>query len=136
MLRTSADESIIQTDGFSIGMPPGGFEEFPLGEDVVFYGFPWFASERSVTPRLMKGHIQSKYSYTSAPYKYAALELAFPAFPGMSGAPVFGDWNRREVIGVVTEGVRYSSQLGDEKVEAYWAVVASLTPLTDWIEST
>ena len=135
LMRTPSNDDIMQAEGFTLGVPPNGFEEFPLGEDVFSYGFPWFANEQRVVPRMMKGHIQGQYEFASAPYRYKAFELAFPAFPGMSGSPVFADWNRKEVVGVVTEGVRYSSHLGDDRVEAHWTVAASLRPLANWVES-
>ena len=32
-------------------------------------------------PRLMKGHIQSRFRYKEEGYDYSAFEMAFPAFP-------------------------------------------------------
>ena len=91
------------------------------------------ANERPINPRLMKAHIQSQYSYASEPYEYLAYELAFPAFPGVSGSPVLRDSARNEVIGIVTEGIHYTSQLGDDRTEASWAIAAALPPLNDWV---
>ena len=112
-----------------------GYTELALGDDVISFGYPLLANERPVNPRLMKAHIQSCYPYHSDPYRYEAYELAFPAFPGQSGAPVLRDRGRDTAVGIVTEGVRYSSEIGEERTEACWTVAAALTPLADWIDS-
>ena len=100
---------------FIVGSPGPEATDFPLGEEVISYGYPLMANERPINPGLMKAHIQSRYPYTSEPYRYTAYELAFPAFPGVSGSPVIRDWERQEAIGLVTEGMHYSSELGDDK---------------------
>ena len=89
---------------------------------------------------MMKGHIQSSYQYETGPesdrkYRYTAHELGFPAFPGLSGAPVFRDLARQEVIALVTNRISYSTQLGDDATRAYWALGASLVPLRGWLNS-
>ena len=111
------------------------YTEFALGDDVASFGYPLLANEQPINPRLMKAHIQSCYPYRSHPYRYEAYELAFPVFPGQSGSPVFRDSHRDTVVGIVTEGVRYSSAVGDERTEACWTIAAALTPLADWIDS-
>lgn len=83
----------------------------------------------------MQGHIQAQYRYRVPPYEYDAIELPFPAFPGQSGSPAIRDWARQECIGVVTESVRYATELGDDRTEAHWTIAASLAPIGDWLES-
>ena len=74
-------------------------------------------------------------------YAYKAYELAFPAFPGQSGAPVILDNlrvpnPRLYAAAVVTESVSYSSGQG-EPAEAtalgHWAVGAALDAIGDWL---
>lgn len=122
-------------DCFIQGKPPQGHNDFPLGEEVISVGYPLLANEKPVRTRLMKGHLQASYPYRSHPYEYSAFELPFPAFPGQSGSPLIRDWARHDVVGVVTESIRYSSELGEDRTEAYWTIAASLAPLTDWMES-
>lgn len=132
VLLVNPDERL---EHFEIGTPRDGFDEFPLGEDVLSYGFP--PLEKPVKPRLMKGHIQSQFREREDGYDYRAFELAFPAFPGQSGSPVFGDWRRNSVMGIVTQ---YKSYTLTEKgapqpsTAGYWAIGASITPLADWIQ--
>ena len=120
---------------FVRGEPPLGFADFPLGEDIVSVGYPLLANEKPIKRRLMRGHLQASYVYRADPYEYSAFELPFPAFPGQSGSPVIRDWAREEVIGLVTESVRYSTELGEDRTEAHWTIAASLAPLADWMES-
>ena len=125
---------------FSIGHPSDvydGYDDFPLAEDILAYGFPMVGAEKPVRPRMMKGHIQAKYEHTSAKYRYGAYELSFPAFPGLSGSPVFCDWHNRgnAAIGVVTDRISYSTEQNNQETKAYLAVAATLHRMTDWIES-
>ena len=82
----------------------------------------------------MRGHLQASYVYRADPYEYSAFELPFPAFPGQSGSPVIRDWAREEVIGLITESVRYSTELGEDRTEAHRTIATSLAPLADWTE--
>lgn len=126
---------------FGIGLPAdaySGYSDFPLAEDVLSYGFPMVGNERPIRPRMMKGHIQAIYEHTSSnsSYRYHAYELSFPAFPGLSGAPVFRDWNKRDLaIGIVTDRVSYFTEQGGHETKAYLALAAALHPITNWIES-
>ena len=122
-------------DYFTRGEPPLGFSDFPLGEDVFCVGYPLLANEKPVNIRLMQGHLQASYAYHADHYEYRAFELPFPAFAGQSGSPVIRDWARNEVIGLVTESIRYSTALGEDRTKAHWTMAASLTPLADWLES-
>ena len=121
---------------FELATPREGFDEHPIGEDVLSYGFP--PLEKPVRPRMMKGHIQCKFQHKEDGYDYRAFELAFPSFPGQSGSPVFSDWDRNRVMGLVTCSTTYASKdEGDASPSAYgsWALGASLTPLAGWIDS-
>ena len=120
---------------FMRGIPPSGYSDFPLGEEVISVGYPLLADERPIPRRLMRGHLQSLYPYRGQPYEYTAFELPFPAFPGQSGSPVIRDWARQEVIGVVTESIRYTTELDEDRTEAHWTLAASLAPLADWLDS-
>ena len=125
---------------FEIGVPSdmySGYADYPLAEEVLAYGFPMMGNEKPIPPRMMKGHIQARYAYTSPPrYRYHAYELAFPAFPGLSGSPVFCDLtNRNAAVAVVTSSIAYSSQIGEDTTKADWAIGASLPPLVDWLQS-
>ena len=57
---------------FIIGRPPKGYKDFPLGEDVVSYGFPML-KEKPIPPRMMKGHIQRQFQYKDSEYKLFRL---------------------------------------------------------------
>ena len=134
------EEAAERLEHFEIGRPSDlypGYTEYPLAQDVLAYGFPMLGNETPIPPRMMKGHIQAQYEYTSSPhYRYHAYELAFPAFPKLSGSPVFCDSaNRGSAIAVVTSSIGYSSQVGEDVTRADWAVGASLLPLIDWIQS-
>ena len=126
---------------FSIGFPQDvydGYEDYPLAEDVLAYGFPMVGAEKPISPRMMKGHIQSKYKHASIDgrYRYSAYELSLPAFPGLSGAPVFRDMNERDAaIGIVTDRISYFTEQGDHETRAYLALAAALHPIADWIRS-
>ena len=126
---------------FDIGIPSDvykGYQDYPLAEDVLAYGFPMLGTEKPIRSRMMKGHIQAHYVYTDAEerYRYRAYELAFPAFPGMSGSPVFQDFhNRNAAIAIVTDSISYSSETGNEVTRSDWAIGAALHPLSDWLES-
>ena len=111
------------------------FTKYPIGEDISSFGFPKLKNPTG--PRMMKGHIQAHFQAEGESYggyRYAAYELAFPAFSGMSGSPVLREQNRHTVIGVVTASTTYAS-LGDRmNTRADWAVGAALPPLTEWLE--
>lgn len=126
---------------FSIGLPwdvYDGYEDFPLAEDVLAYGFPMVGAEKPIKPRMMKGHIQCKYEHTSTDgrYRYGTYELSLPAFPGLSGAPVFRDMNNRDAaIGIVTDRISYFTEQGGHETKAYLTLAAALHPIADWIRS-
>ena len=120
---------------FERGEPLQGYADHPLGEEILSIGYPLLANEKPVKTRTMRGHLQARYVYQADPYEYSAFELPFPAFPGQSGSPVIRDWAREEVIGVVTESIKYSTELGDDRTEARWTIAASLAPLADWTAS-
>lgn len=123
-------------DHFDIGTPEKGFAEFPLGEGVASYGFP--SVKEQVQPRFMKGHIQRHFRNRDHGYDYRAFELAFPAFPGQSGSPVFKDSNRQEVVGLVTASTSYFSTKRDSgqlTAAGFWAIGASITPLSEWVRT-
>ena len=123
-------------DHFDIGTPKKGFAEFPLGESVSSFGYP--SLEKPVQPRLMKGHIQRQFRHRKDGYDYRAFELAFPAFPGQSGSPVFDDFNRNAVMGLVTALTSYvwtEKGASQPTTAGFWAIGASITPLADWVRS-
>ncbi len=126
---------------FELGLPSdvyAEYEDLPLAEDILAYGFPMVGGEKPIHPRMMKGHIQAKYDHASADgrYRYRAYELSFAAFPGLSGAPVFRDLNRREAaIGIVTDRISYATEQNDHETKAYLSLAAALYPVADWIRS-
>lgn len=104
---------------------------------MAAFGFPPIAMEKPVRSRWIAGTIQSRFVQVRNHFRYEAFELGFPAFHGLSGAPLLLNdtlYNTRDhVVGVVTDAVEYSSELKGQEVKAHWAVAASLTPLHDWI---
>lgn len=122
---------------FNLGIPSNdytGYSDYPLAETILAYGFPILPAipgEEPPGPRMMKGHIQSKRQYGG----YTAYELAFPAFNGMSGSPVFRDAVRNTVVGIVTASVSYFSSQDRTRPRSDWALGAALPPLTEWIRS-
>ena len=88
-------------------------------------------TEKPILPRMMKGHIQSKRQHKG----YAAYELAFPAFPGFSGSPVFRDHNRNVVVAIVTSSTTYAHPGERMLPRADWALGAALPPLAEWLGS-
>ena len=119
-------------------------KDYYLGDEILSYGFPLVGTEKPIPPRLMKGHIQMVFDRRprgDSAYEYKAYELAFPAFPGQSGAPVILDHlrvpePRKYAAGVVTESVSYSSIQGDSAEATaigYWAIGASLDAIGDWL---
>ena len=117
-----------------LGHPDEGYNDFPLGEDVIAYGFPWVGMEKPIPGRLMGGHIQCILMRETGPYRYTAYELSFPAFHNLSGAPVYRDRRRHQVIGVITDSTSYGSTAGEEHIYASWSLAAALLPLRPWIE--
>ena len=127
---------------FNIGLPRDvdpDFDDFPLAEEVLAHGFPIVGNEKLINPRMMKGHIQSINKHTSTSmsrhYRYHAYELSFPAFHGLSGAPVLRNLDRQTAIGIVTEQIFHSTEQDDQETKAYPTVAAALHPLADWIKS-
>ena len=119
-------------------------KDYYLGDEIVSYGFPLVGTEKPIPARIMKGHIQMVFDRRprgDSAYEYKAYELAFPAFPGQSGAPVILDnlrvpEPRQYAAGVVTESVSYSSVPGDSAeatAMGHWAVGASLDAIGDWL---
>ena len=116
---------------FELGVPSDefpGLSSYPIGLNVASFGFP--VLERPIRPRLSKGHIQSYFEYKG----YQAYELAFPAFGGMSGSPIFREDRMDIVIGVVTTSITYASLPG-QVARADWAIGAALPPLAAWLGS-
>ena len=124
---------------FELGIPPSGYPDFPLGEEVASYGYPQMGVEKPIPPRLMKGHLQRRFQYRDQGYIYSSYELGFPAFHGQSGSPVFLDnltpRAREKAVGVVTKSISFRSETQGNVSEVSWAIGASLTPLSDWIEA-
>ena len=118
----------------ALGRPDADYTDFPLGEDVIAYGFPQVGAEKPIPGRLMGGHIQCVLTRETGPYRYAAYELSFPAFHNLSGAPVYRDRVRQQVIGVITDSTSYGSTEGEEHIYAAWSLAAALVPLRPWIE--
>ena len=119
-------------------------KDYYLGDEIMSYGFPMVGTEKPIPSRVMKGHIQMEFNRRprgDSAYEYKAFELAFPAFPGQSGAPVILDHfrvpePRKYAAGVVTESVSYSSAQGDSAgatAMGHWAVGASLDAISDWL---
>lgn len=132
-LALRAEQAI---EHFHIGKPDEGFSDFPLGTEVCSYGFP--PLQKPVQPRLMKGHIQCNLQYNEKGYDYKAFEFSFPAFPGQSGSPVFDDYNRNNVVGIVTSSYSLATMDKGKKLPSaagFWAIGASIAPLADWIRS-
>lgn len=129
---------------FELGTPPPEYFDFPLGEEVLTYGYPQMGVEKPIPPRLMKGCIQRQTEYKrqfgnrNQPYCYPCHELSFPAFHGQSGSPVvldnFTPDARNKVIGVVTDYISFTSENKEDLLGASWSIAASLIPLADWIE--
>ena len=126
---------------FSLGLPWDvypGYNDFPLAEDVLTYGFPMVSGEKPIKPRMMKGHIQSVHerATTDEHYRYSTYELSLTAFPGLSGAPVFRDLNKRDAaIGIVTARVLHATEQGTPETTAYATLAAALHSIADWIRS-
>ena len=115
---------------YQLGVPPQGQPWFNQGTEVGAYGYP--AIERDIIlGRYMKGHIQALVEVRNQDYQHKGMELGFPAFPGLSGAPVFLDdmyyhrTGRDHAIGVVTESLVVE--------ETRWARAVSLWDLQDWL---
>ena len=129
---------------FELGTPPPGYFDFPLGEEVLSYGYPQMGIEKPIPPRLMKGYIQRQTEYKrqfgnrNQPYCYSCHELSFPAFHGQSGSPVVLDnltpGARNKVIGIVTDYISFTSEHKEDLLGVSWSIAASLIPLADWVE--
>ena len=105
---------------FSLGEPPEGLGDFPLGTEVSSYGFPYRdepSGRKTLEPRLMRGHIQRhfRHGYHNPRRRFHAIELSFPVSPGQSGSPVFLDHAVRSVIAVVTDNFDSSRVLEVEE---------------------
>lgn len=132
------------TEYFELGFPPTGYSDFPLGEEVLSYGYPQMGIEKPIPPRLMKGYIQRQTEYKrqfenrNQPYSYSGHELSFPAFHGQSGSPVVLDNHtpsaRNKAIGIVTDYISFTSENKEDLLGVSWSIAASLIPLADWIE--
>ena len=93
---------------FSLGEPPEGMGDFPLGTEISSYGFPYrdeVHRRKTLEPRLMRGHIQRHFRHGSRNpgRSFHAIELSFPVSDGQSGSPVFLDHAVRSAIAVVTD---------------------------------
>ena len=119
-------------------------KEYYLGDEILSCGFPMIGLEQPIPRRVMKGHIQMVFDRqrrADSDYAYKAYELAFPAFPGQSGAPVILDHlrvpePRQYAVGVVTDSVSYSSVQGgaaEATAMGHWAVGAALDAIGDWL---
>lgn len=119
-------------------------KDYYLGDEIISCGFPLVGVEKPIPHRIMRGHIQMVFDHRShidPGYEYKAYELAFPAFPGQSGAPVILSnlrvrHPRKYAVGVVTESVSYSSLPGDSPeatAMGHWAVGAALDAISGWL---
>ena len=119
-------------------------KDYCLGDEILSCGFPMIGLEQPIPRRVMKGHIQMVFDRqrrADSDYAYKAYELAFPAFPGQSGAPVILDHlrvpePRQYAVGVVTDSVSYSSVQGgaaEATAMGHWAVGAALDAIGDWL---
>ncbi len=76
------------------------------GEPITTIGRPTniLAAPAEETLRVIRGFVQRSFFYSGRlGHQYAALELSFPAPPGLSGAPVFAEAQPRVLLGIVTE---------------------------------
>ena len=69
-------------------------DDFLPTENVIAIGYPVLANEDRIRVRLMSGSVQSDYMHERLTYRYTALELPFPSFPGQSGSPLILDESR------------------------------------------
>lgn len=125
-------------DPFQIGHPLGN-GEFPLGEPVISFGFTIRKDNDdpqpyAEPPRVLRGHIQQHKPVVFDQAEYMHYELPFPAFAGNSGSPVLRDANWGEAIGVVTNGLRFSTRIDDITTIAWWTMAASLHSTRDWLD--
>ena len=135
---------IVERDDGDCLRPAKREKDYYLGDEVLSYGFPMLGTEKPIPGRLMKGHIQRIFHHRGfthgEEYAYEAYELAFPAFPGQSGAPVILDnlrvtSPRRHAVGIVTRSASYSSGRGGAPdAEGHWAIGASLDAISDWLQ--
>ena len=97
---------------FELGIPPSGYPDFPLGEEIASYGYPQMGVEKPIPPRLMKGHLQRRFQFSDQHYTYSSYELGFPAFHGQSGSPVFLDNltpnARSKALAIVTRWISFT----------------------------
>ena len=118
---------------FNLGVPPSEQKGlYLLAEEILSYGYP--VAQRPLRQRLMKGHIQSHFQAEGneyADYRYAAYELSFPSFGGMSGSPVFLHHERNSVISIVTANLRYKDKYRGTRAD--WAISVALPPLAEWL---
>lgn len=105
---------------FSLGEPPEGFGDFPLGTEISSYGFPYrdeVNGRKTLEPRLMRGYIQRHFRHGSPHPRrhFHAIELSFPVSLGQSGSPVFLDHAVQSAIAVVTDNFDSSRVVEEEE---------------------
>ena len=120
---------------FNLGVPSSdypGLEGYLLAEEIWSYGFPLV--QEPFRRRMMKGHIQSRFWAEGrgyGDYQYAAYELSFPSFGGMSGSPVFRHAEMSSVIAVLTANLPYEDKTRGTRAD--WAISVALPPLAEWL---
>ena len=137
---------------FKLGTPMKK-DEFPLGEDIITFGYPAAVSESpgrvQLEPRLMSGHIQRHFKHALGRYCFAAYELSFPVLDGQSGSPVLLEHGIDHAIAILTGNFESSTVVdyqeehvadGTKEVHIIKKVItygigAALLPLSDWIQS-
>lgn len=125
-----------EAEWWDLGVRNGG-RPFSHGTEVGAWGWPVVGDPGKTPPRYMKGHIQAIIEVQDAEYRYAAYELGFPAFGGLSGAPVFFDdmyvpYQENYVIGMVTESVQPVDE--DNKItDLRWTHALDLGGVQPWL---
>lgn len=127
-----------KAEWWSLAVPRDSKREFPHGTEVAAWGYPHIG-ETEVRGRYMKGHIQAILDINEGGYRHKGYELGFPAFPQLSGAPIFLDdtlypiAGRQHVIGMVTESVVIRETREDGDSDVRWARGLNLLEVQDWL---
>jgi len=103
-----------------------------FGVPVHTFGYPLMRKELDrkgethfiIEPRFLRGYTTRTFIYDQPGYRGTPVhELSFPAYEGLSGAPLIG-WPGKQVIGLIIGQVdtsnvvdRYEEQEGSERVK-------------------
>lgn len=105
-------------------------DEAGLGVEVMTYGYHPINDKGGTKTRLMQNIVQCVFDK----HGRELLEIGFPGFYGLSGAPVILNFQRETAIGVMIQARNHESvKEGEKPIRTQWSTASPIKPVLPWL---